>query len=137
MASLPLTPENSVYGNFTWYDPESPSPDGQLWLPDTVLAGSREYVPGERLPGVTKQNRFMPYGRVSPGLRGDRFPKATHLPDLSPVAGPMPAWGLSVEGFACDQLLEMCGEGYLEPTLSGTPLLATDACLDTTSEDAS
>ena len=137
MASLPRTPENPVYGGYTWYNPESPSTDDQLWLPDAVLASSQEYVPGkERLTRVRKENRFAPYG-VSPGLRGDRLPKATHILDLSPVTGSTFAWGQGVEGFTCDLPFDTYGEGYLGQVLSGTPLLATDACLDAMSEDAS
>jgi len=139
MASLPRTPENPMYGGYTWYNPESPSTDDQLWLPDAVLASSQKYVPGkERLTRVRKENRFAPYG-VSPGLRGDRLPKATHIPDLSPVTGSMFAWGQGVEGFTCDLPFDTYGEGYLGQVLSGTPLLATDACLGAgaMSEDAS
>jgi len=137
MASLPRTPENPVYGRYAWYNPESPSTDDQLWPPDAVLAGSQEYVPGkERLTRVRKENRFMPY-EVSPGLRGDRLPKATHIPDLSPLTGSMLLWGQGAEGLTCDLRLDTYDEGYLGQALSGTPLLATDARLDPTSEDAS
>ena len=117
MASLPRTPENPAWGSgrYTWYNHESPSPD-ELWLPDAVPAGSQEYV--------------------SPGLRGNGLLKATHIPDLSPITGSMFAWGQGVEGFTCDPRFDTYGEGYLRQVLSGTPLLATDACLDAMSEDA-
>lgn len=126
-----------MYGRYAWYNPESPSTDDQLWPPDAVLAGSQECVPGkERLTRVRKENRFMPY-EVSPGLQGDRLPKATHIPDLSPLTGSMLPWGQGAEGLTCDLRLDTYGEGYLGQALSGTPLLATDACLDAMSEDAS
>ena len=117
-----------MYGHYAWYKPESPSLDDQSCLP--------EYVPVERLPRTRKPNRFMPYG-VPPRLSGGRLPEATYDPDLSPVAGSMPEWGLGVEGYTWDPPLETYGEGYLEQVLSGKPLLATDACLDPIFEDSS
>lgn len=89
------------------------TPDSQLWLPDAA-----------------------PYG-VVPGLRGDRLPEAIHIADSSPVTGSKFAWGRGVEGFTCDPRVDTYDERYLAQVLSGTPLLATDACLDVTSEDTS
>ena len=132
MASLLQTPENPVYGQYTWRSPKSPDTDDQRWPPDAVLAGSQEHLPwNERLP--------MPYS-VSPGVLGDSLP-SKHIANWSPVADPMLAWELGTEGFQVSGDPRFGGysdEGCLgltERVISGTPLLATDACLDTVTED--